>query len=1063
MSVRELILASAGSGKTFRISSRIIGLLARDEAPASIFASTFTRKAAGEILDRVLIRMAVASSGDDEAAELSRHVASGGPDPLPTDAAFWRGVLQRSVRELHRLDVSTLDAFFVRALNSFAHDVGLPPGWGIADEPTADRLRAEALDEVLGRDHGLPVELLRALHAGAVRRSVHGALATEVDQILEVHQALAPDRPGWSALRQVAEPVPADMQERCTRIATAIRAVDLPKTKKGTEDSRWRKAADKAADCVATRSWDDYLSPGLYAKLTDGTDEESAAYYDIAFPDDLPPLLEEAAGLARLDILEDLAGRAEAMGRLAESYDEAFGRRLLETGELRFDDVTRLLTGDSPLGGRGDLFYRLDGSTRHLLLDEFQDTSILQWRALVPLVDRLTADSGPDRTVAVVADPKQSIYGWRGAAPVVVDALAERYQLPTERLTLSWRSSPVVLEAVNRVFGRIHETPTMADDAVDARVAEEWLTAFGEHEAAHADRPGYVELIAGPPMDGRANQQPALSRFAAERVRQMMEASPGRSVGVLTRTNGTVARMIYELGRLGVPASEEGGTRLTDSASVVSVLALLRLADHPGNGLARYHVATTPVGTAVGLTDWADGHAANRVAHRWRRDLLEDGYGPTLAALADVLGQACDPRERRRLGQLVELGYRYDASGAGMLRVDDFVSLAIAQKAESPGQDRVRVMTVHRSKGLEFDIVVLPDLHPTMFGRGGDTAPLTYRPEPGGPVTHAYPPVKSAYAAVLTDVRELQEARNQSRAGTVRDALGGLYVAMTRARHALHMVIPADGDRGPGTTRSPARILRETLSDLPEGEAVTEGMTLHESGDAEWSAKAEPSTVRAAASETEIPDHIPLRAARRTRVLDRKTPSSEEGGDTVDLSLLLGMRGTGGRLRGTLVHEWLETLDWIEDGMADEAELLRIAAAVAPKMPPDEVERVQDWLQEQLQAPAVREVLSRESWPEGTEIEKELPFIVREGDALVEGFVDRLMLTRDSEGRVIRAEVLDYKTDAVDATDPEALERRVDYYRPQIEAYRRAVAEVYALDLEDVGGRLVMLGAGVVG
>ena len=87
--VRELILASAGSGKTFRISSRIIGLLARGEAVASIFASTFTRKAAGEILDRVLLRLAEAATSPSAARALAGFaLAEQAPDDAAT-TAFW--------------------------------------------------------------------------------------------------------------------------------------------------------------------------------------------------------------------------------------------------------------------------------------------------------------------------------------------------------------------------------------------------------------------------------------------------------------------------------------------------------------------------------------------------------------------------------------------------------------------------------------------------------------------------------------------------------------------------------------------------------------------------------------------------------------------------------------------------------------------------------------------------------------------------------------------------------------------------------------------------------------
>src|SRR5690606_25525447 len=121
---RELVLASAGTGKTFHISSRIIGLLASGVAPDAIFASTFTRAAAGEILDRVLQRLARAALDSAAAAQLNRDAALEGSTQPEFTAADWLRLLARVVKHLHRLNISTLDSFFVRTATTFADDVG---------------------------------------------------------------------------------------------------------------------------------------------------------------------------------------------------------------------------------------------------------------------------------------------------------------------------------------------------------------------------------------------------------------------------------------------------------------------------------------------------------------------------------------------------------------------------------------------------------------------------------------------------------------------------------------------------------------------------------------------------------------------------------------------------------------------------------------------------------------------------------------------------------------------------------------------------------------------------
>ena len=130
---REVVLASAGSGKTYRLSSRLIGLLAIGVAPEEILASTFTRKAAGEIMDRVLLRLAEGASDPVSAQELAESMPAGVPPEHLTQEGC-SDLLSKTVGELHRLQVVTLDAFFFRVARAFALELGLPQSWKLAQD-----------------------------------------------------------------------------------------------------------------------------------------------------------------------------------------------------------------------------------------------------------------------------------------------------------------------------------------------------------------------------------------------------------------------------------------------------------------------------------------------------------------------------------------------------------------------------------------------------------------------------------------------------------------------------------------------------------------------------------------------------------------------------------------------------------------------------------------------------------------------------------------------------------------------------------------------------------------
>ena len=155
-----LIRASAGTGKTFQLSNRYIGLLHSGVMPDQILATTFTRKAAGEILDRVVVRLAKAALNDQARIDLTGFL---GLETLSADCCH--ELLGRLIQHLHRLRVSTLDAFFAQLAGSFSLELGLPPGWRIVEELHDAYLRSEAIEVMLSSNSSRDVEQLVHLMA----------------------------------------------------------------------------------------------------------------------------------------------------------------------------------------------------------------------------------------------------------------------------------------------------------------------------------------------------------------------------------------------------------------------------------------------------------------------------------------------------------------------------------------------------------------------------------------------------------------------------------------------------------------------------------------------------------------------------------------------------------------------------------------------------------------------------------------------------------------------------------------------------------------------------------
>jgi ATP-dependent exoDNAse (exonuclease V) beta subunit len=318
----------------------------------------------------------------------------------------------------------------------------------------------------------------------------------------------------------------------------------------------------------------------------------------------------------------------------------------------------------------------------------------------------------------------------------------------------------------------------------------------------------------------------------------------------------------------------------------------------------------------------------------------------------------------------------------------------------------------------------------------------------------------------------------------VEESLCVLYVALTRAVHMLDIIIAPSSPREKSIPSTSAGILRAALvGDGPiEPEAV-----LYEWGDPNWAKKLKPPAApeghapswppELPAPERPLELRLAASSARPTRGLDRRSPSQLEGGPRVNLASRLQLDTSGAADRGTLVHAWFEQIAWLEEGVADDDALRRVAEKLGPRADLDDLLRQ---FHEMLDQPAIADALRRATYhqpaagdarsavhagPEVAdprwEVLRERRFALRDGESLLTGSIDRLVVLYNGPAAV-GADILDYKTDAIGPNDPAAIDEKLNHYRPQLDAYRRAVSAMYKLPPERVSARLAFVSVGVV-
>ena len=836
-----VVEACAGAGKTWMLVSRILRALLAGAEPQHILAITFTRKAAGEMRERLEEWLTEFSNAHSTHEERVQQLALRGLTQAEAQALApaLGGLHEQLLRSGRSVEVRTFHGWFAQlaahAPLGLFDRLGLPADYEPLEDITVLR------DALLRRLHRVvrAQPALLADYRMLVQRHRRSMLAdwltaawlrgpelARADAAGNLADAVPSAAAVWPACAGLTDP--AELLQR-EPLAGDVRTLTAALAERGmvraTEAADKLQASLEAADAGPAFDW-------AWQALFNKDDEPRRQLGKHPL---LQPVQDALQDIHRMRTQQSAHEDHGAMLRLSRVLLQEYAALKRQRGLVDMADLERVaeaLLGDTELAGW--VQERLDQRVRHVLIDEFQDTSPLQWQVLHGWLGAYAGAGGGASgqrppAVFVVGDPKQSIYRFRNADPRVF-AAAQAFVLEGLQGTLlqcdhTRRNAPQVIDALNAVFE-------------DAQQADGW-GPFRAHstESVAAGRVCGLPGVPRPPREARqagavdpvwrdsltqARDEPELhlrdleATQAVDAVAELMAVhglAPGE-VMVLARKRAMLARVAQALARRGIAHVVAEPLALHEAPESLDLVAVLDVLASPGHDLALaralrspllgasdadllWLAQTTPRGqgwlatllAAADLPSPALARAQGLLAawvqaapHLPPHDLLDRivHEGELMPRLAATVPPARRAGAQHAVQSLLAAALAHDSGR--FATVYGFVRAVRAGRVKAPGvapAAAVQLLTVHGAKGLEARAVVLVDTDPQPPKPERATLMVDWPVAAPAPHSVVFVASQSRLPHSLIDTWALEE---QAR---LREEINGLYVAMTRAREWL--------------------------------------------------------------------------------------------------------------------------------------------------------------------------------------------------------------------------------------------------------------------------------------
>ena len=763
-----IVQAPAGSGKTALLTQRILRLLATVKKPEEILAITFTRKAAAEMRERILGALQGAANGESPQEQHEQHTLELANVALKRNAELAWGLLERP----ERLRINTIDGFCAQLVRQMPWLSGAGGQLNTTDRPQSLYLAAaracmanltypnsrwaDSLTSVLSaqdNDVGRVVKLIASMLARRDQWLRHVVAGEVVKGDLQAgHKNLAQ---AWQELidqelAKILSSVGHELAQAALELGSAA-ALRLPDDK---QDSPIANLADVSSLAIVGDSAVLVWKGLACLLLTHAGSVRKAVNKNLGFPAGAEF---ETAKAAMKDLLDDLVDKPTAITALKhvrtlpdKDFDRVQWEQLealaevlkLAAAELQLQfsangavDFTEISQRASAALGRigepSELALKLDYSLSHILVDEFQDTSHSQFELLQRLIEGWQADSG--KTVFFVGDPMQSIYRFREAdvglfLRVIQNGIGDLHPEYCQ-LSANFRSDPRLIDWFNRVFER--SMPEQSNISLGAVSYNQATDGRAEYESAG------VTVVSCKDQIGEAEQ-------VANAVSESIERGDS-SIAVLVRGKKHLAQIMPLLRQRKIPYQGVEIDPLQYQSAIMDLHLITHCVVDPENRIACLGLLRSPL-LGLSLAELKTLVQSDYKGNLWgclvdqaRTNLLGGASQARLERFTGAMQRAHEMRKRYPVQSLVE--FVWDSLGGqhamGELSVADIemfwrlldelgangdlslpeldmrmktLSAAIRNEQNENRTSRVELMTMHKSKGLQFDTVILPGL-----------------------------------------------------------------------------------------------------------------------------------------------------------------------------------------------------------------------------------------------------------------------------------------------------------------------------------------------------------------